>query len=164
MILWLDFGSGKRLVLLGNKPLHEPKLTQNYFRHIVSISYCELTSGFGLWLRFPQKNISLIVKDVYVIAQRLPSIINFCYIKYHGVLTSLIARFKGPMWGPPGVARTQVGPCWDVEFSNSHYTLHSFFQLLWLRVSLQEHIFYSLNRAWFRVESLSFDEFYQVPG
>ena len=27
----------------------------------------------------------------------------------------LIARFKGPTWGPPGADRTQVGPCWPHE-------------------------------------------------
>ena len=28
------------------------------------------------------------------------------------VITSLIAGFMGPTWGPPGADRTQVGPMW----------------------------------------------------
>ena len=33
-----------------------------------------------------------------------------CYCSYRVYITNLIARFMGPTWGPPGTARTQVGP------------------------------------------------------
>ena len=31
---------------------------------------------------------------------------------WQGPRTTLIARFMGPTWGPPGADRTQVGPMW----------------------------------------------------
>ena len=31
------------------------------------------------------------------------------------VITTLIARFMGPTWGPSGTDRTQAGPCWPHE-------------------------------------------------
>ena len=33
------------------------------------------------------------------------------------VKATLIARFMGLTWGPPGADRTQVGPCWPHELS-----------------------------------------------
>ena len=30
-------------------------------------------------------------------------------------MTTLIAKFVGPIWGPSGAERTQVGPCWPHE-------------------------------------------------
>ena len=45
------------------------------------------------------------------IAQRLETVIRKVYIFiYHRNLTSQIARFMGPTWGPPGSCRPQMGP------------------------------------------------------
>ena len=31
------------------------------------------------------------------------------------IMSTQIAKFMGPTWGPPGACRTQMGPCWPHE-------------------------------------------------
>ena len=59
----------------------------------------------------------------------------WCWEKAHQVgtsskwLTTLITRFMGPTWGPPGAARTQVGPMLAPWILLSGYSPASFYMV-----------------------------------
>ena len=80
------------------------------FFMIYGLCFFELTHIFFFILRTTLLHlISIITKAVLLIIGHCLGLAHETMLRLY-VLLSLIARFMGPTWGPPGADGTQVGP------------------------------------------------------
>ena len=106
-LMWWCYRGYYPLIIISSRCDFTPKETNNVDIVVISISRCEqLDTSVTNW-RLNDRNAmhdiascqSLNSKTSY---QQIPVLNHW--------MASLIARFKGPTWGPPRADRTQVGP------------------------------------------------------
>ena len=103
-----SMGFAKDFKLTKDTPYNVCELEVAFFSIFVR-NYCiSITFWFLFWVTHSSFNYQMVMQvhnfiyEAYLGSIQCQYIINVC--------ASLIARFMGPTWGPPGADRTQIGP------------------------------------------------------